>query len=95
MPGEKNEGATRVADQRAGGPYGLHSRSLRTASVSMGIEVEGPTKRHCDKAGRDGPGPHEHPHGGEPLGEVAVDVQIPGDIGVREAHLARLPQQPP
>ena len=28
MPGEKNEGATRVADRRAGGPYGLHSPSV-------------------------------------------------------------------
>jgi hypothetical protein len=28
MPGEKNEGAPRVADQRAGGPYGLHSPTV-------------------------------------------------------------------
>jgi extradiol dioxygenase family protein len=40
MPGEKNEGATRVADQGAGGPYDRHRPSLRTTSVSRGIEVE-------------------------------------------------------
>jgi hypothetical protein len=28
MPGEMNEGATRVPDQRAGGPYALHSPSV-------------------------------------------------------------------
>jgi hypothetical protein len=56
MPGEK----TRVPP---GWPIsvpvvgtGLHSPSLRTPSVSMGIEVEGLTKRHRDEAGRDGLG---------------------------------------
>jgi hypothetical protein len=66
MPGEKNEDATRVADQRAGGPHGLHSPSQRTTSVSMGTEVEGLTKRHCDKAGRDGPGDGDAGHGARP-----------------------------
>jgi hypothetical protein len=72
MPGEKNEGATRVADQRVGGPYGLHSPSLRTTSVSMGIEVEGLTKRHRDKAGRDGLGDGDAGHGARPAPVASV-----------------------
>jgi hypothetical protein len=37
MPGEKNEGATRVADQRAGSPYGLTAHHGGQRSVSMGL----------------------------------------------------------
>jgi hypothetical protein len=66
MPGEKNEGATRVADQGAGGPYDRHRPSLRTTSVSRGIEVEGPMKRHRDKAGRDGLGDGDAGYGARP-----------------------------
>jgi hypothetical protein len=65
-PARRTRGASTVADQGAGGPYGRHGPSLRTTSVSMGIEVEGPTKLHRDMAGRDGLGDGDAGYGARP-----------------------------
>ncbi len=39
--------------------------------------------------------PHAPPHPTEAVEQVALHVQLPADIGLREPQLARRPQQPP
>ena len=46
------------------------------------------------RAGTGRPAADQRPDAGQPFGQVALDVDVAGDVGAGEAQLVRVPQQP-